>query len=78
MNYTWRMSQEPELQSRTGNFLSFYYYYFQWGGEWVLSEHSTQQLGASRKVREYLSLLTFIKKANRSQQLGELMEWKVN
>lgn len=77
MNYTWRTSREPELQSRTGNFLSFYYYYFQWGG-WVLSERSTQQLGASRKVREYLSLLTFIKKANSSQQLGELMEWKVN
>ena len=43
-----------------------------------MSEHSTQQLGASRKVREYLSLLTFIKKANSIQQLGELLEWKVN
>ena len=43
-----------------------------------MSEHSTQQLGASRKVREYLSLLTFIKKANRSPQMGELMEWKIN
>ena len=77
MNYAWRMSREPELQSRIGNFLSFYYYYFHWG-RWVLSEHITQQLGASRKVREYFSLLTFIKKANSIQQLGELLEWKVN
>lgn len=37
----------------------------------MLSEHCTHELGVNGKVKEYLSLLIFVKVVNGSQQLGE-------